>query len=192
MEQHQTGTSRRSFLKATGFGALGTVVAGSVVGALGRGLIVPASAATTSLSLAASDGYMTVPGRETDPVYIFGFVLVDRNDRSKPAAFLRVLTVPFVGQEMFECDQQESAKPALRRARRFESPAGHNEMEEALSQIFGVMKSVTFLANKSVHRIPVSGAEFLQCHLGSYRVRVHQLQHHAPLGSSKVVLVIRI
>ena len=76
MEQHQTGTSRRSFLKATGFGALGTVVAGSVVGALGRGLIVPASAATTSLSLAASDGYMTVPGRETDPVYIFGFVPV--------------------------------------------------------------------------------------------------------------------
>jgi FtsP/CotA-like multicopper oxidase with cupredoxin domain len=79
MEQHQLGTSRRSFLKAMGFGALGTVVAGSVVGALGRGLIVPASAATTSLSLAASDGYMTVPGRETDPVYIFGFVPVDPN-----------------------------------------------------------------------------------------------------------------
>ena len=79
MEQHQSGTSRRSFLKATGLGALGTVVAGSVVGALGRGLIVPASAATTSLSLVASDGYMTVPGRETDPVYIFGFVPVDPN-----------------------------------------------------------------------------------------------------------------
>jgi FtsP/CotA-like multicopper oxidase with cupredoxin domain len=79
MEQHQLGTSRRSFLKATGFGALGTVVAGSVVGALGRGLVVPASAATSSLSLAATDGYMTVPGRETDPVYIFGFVPVDPN-----------------------------------------------------------------------------------------------------------------
>ena len=79
MEQHQTGTSRRSFLKATGLGALGTVVAGSVVGALGRGLIVPASAATTSLSLVATDGYMTVPGREDDPVYIFGFVPVDPN-----------------------------------------------------------------------------------------------------------------
>jgi FtsP/CotA-like multicopper oxidase with cupredoxin domain len=79
MEQHQLGTSRRSFLKATGLGALGTVVAGSVVGAMGRGLIVPASAATTSLSLVASDGYMTVPGRETDPVYIFGFVPVDPN-----------------------------------------------------------------------------------------------------------------
>ena len=75
--ERQSGTSRRAFLKATGFGALGTVVAGGVVGALGRGLIVPASAATTSLSLVATDGYMTVPGRETDPVYIFGFVKVD-------------------------------------------------------------------------------------------------------------------
>ena len=35
------------FLKAAGVGALGTVVAGGVVGALGRGCCVPASAATT-------------------------------------------------------------------------------------------------------------------------------------------------
>jgi FtsP/CotA-like multicopper oxidase with cupredoxin domain len=76
--ERRNGLARRDFLKATGLGALGTVVAGSVVGALGRGLSVPASAAaTTSLSLVASDGYMTVPGRETDPVYIFGFVPVD-------------------------------------------------------------------------------------------------------------------
>jgi FtsP/CotA-like multicopper oxidase with cupredoxin domain len=78
MELHK-GIARRDFLKATGFGALGTVVAGGVVGALGRGLILPASAATTTLALAASDGYMTVPGREDDPVYIFGFVPVDPN-----------------------------------------------------------------------------------------------------------------
>jgi len=77
--ERRNGLARRDFLKATGLGALGTVVASGVVGALGRGLIVPASAATTSLSLAASDGYMTVPGRETDPVYIFGFVPVDPN-----------------------------------------------------------------------------------------------------------------
>ena len=77
--ERRNGLARRDFLKATGLGALGTVVAGGVVGALGRGLIVPASAATTSLSLVASDGYMTVPGRETDPVYIFGFVPVNPN-----------------------------------------------------------------------------------------------------------------
>jgi FtsP/CotA-like multicopper oxidase with cupredoxin domain len=75
--ERRNGLARRDFLKATGLGALGTVVASSVVGARGRGLIVPASAATTALSLVASDGYMTVPGRETDPVYIFGFVPVD-------------------------------------------------------------------------------------------------------------------
>jgi len=78
--ERRNGLARRDFLKATGLGALGTVVAGSVVGALGRGLIVPASAATTSLSLVATDGYMTVPGRETDPVYIFGFVPVPPHD----------------------------------------------------------------------------------------------------------------
>ena len=78
--ERRNGLARRDFLKATGLGALGTVVAGSVVGALGRGLIVPASAATTSLSLVATDGYMTVPGRETDPVYIFGFVPIPPHD----------------------------------------------------------------------------------------------------------------
>jgi FtsP/CotA-like multicopper oxidase with cupredoxin domain len=78
--ERRNGLARRDFLKATGLGALGTVVAGSVVGALGRGLIVPASAATTTLSLVATDGYMTVPGREDDPVYIFGFVPVAAAD----------------------------------------------------------------------------------------------------------------
>ncbi len=63
---------RRDFLKATGMGALGAVVAGGLVESTG-----PAAAATTTLALAASDGYMTVPGRENDPVYIFGFVPVD-------------------------------------------------------------------------------------------------------------------
>jgi FtsP/CotA-like multicopper oxidase with cupredoxin domain len=65
---------RRDFLKATGMGALGAVVAGGLVESTGL-----AAAATTTLALVASDGYMTVPGREGDPVYIFGFVPVDQN-----------------------------------------------------------------------------------------------------------------
>jgi FtsP/CotA-like multicopper oxidase with cupredoxin domain len=74
----RNGLARRDFLKATGLGALGTVVAGSVVGALGRRLIVPASAADAPpVALIATDGYMSLPGREGDPVYIFGFVPVD-------------------------------------------------------------------------------------------------------------------
>ena len=36
-----------------------------------------AAAATTTLALAATDGYITVPGREDDPLYIFGFIPVD-------------------------------------------------------------------------------------------------------------------
>jgi FtsP/CotA-like multicopper oxidase with cupredoxin domain len=68
------GTTRRDFLKAAGLGAAGAVVVG---GALRRGLMPSARAATTTLGLAATDGYITVPGRETNPIYIFGFIPVD-------------------------------------------------------------------------------------------------------------------
>src|SRR5215468_1831850 len=69
------GIARRDFLKAAGLGAAGAVAVGA---ALRSGLSRPASAAgTTALSLVASDGYMSLPGREGDPVYIFGFVPVD-------------------------------------------------------------------------------------------------------------------
>jgi len=72
-----TVTSRRTFLKAVGVGALSTAVAGGAAGALGRTLLAPASAATTALSLVATDGYVSVPGREGNPLYVFGFVRVD-------------------------------------------------------------------------------------------------------------------
>jgi FtsP/CotA-like multicopper oxidase with cupredoxin domain len=75
----QDGLRRREFLKAAGLGAAWTVAGGGVVATLGRGLIVPASAATTTLALAATDGYVTAPGRESDPLYIFGFIPVDAN-----------------------------------------------------------------------------------------------------------------
>src|SRR6266480_489790 len=64
--------NRRDFLKAAGAGVVGTVVAGGVVGGLGRG-VRPASAAPQTLSLRATDGYATLPGREDNPLYIFGF-----------------------------------------------------------------------------------------------------------------------
>jgi FtsP/CotA-like multicopper oxidase with cupredoxin domain len=74
MDSRHRGTNRRDFLKAAGLGALGTAVSGGLVVA-GQGLL-PASAAETTLALAATDGYMTVPGREGDPLYIFGFIPV--------------------------------------------------------------------------------------------------------------------
>lgn len=74
MEPRQNGLDRRAFLQLVGLGAFGTVVAADVVG---QGLLVPAAAASTSLSLVATDGYISVPGREGNPLYIFGFVPVD-------------------------------------------------------------------------------------------------------------------
>jgi len=61
-------TTRRDFL----YGVAGTLAVGVLVGDTG-----PATAATTGLSLVATDGYITVPGREGNPLYIFGFVPVN-------------------------------------------------------------------------------------------------------------------
>ena len=74
-------STRRDFLRALGWGTAGTVAAGGLVGAGvgGRGLLGAgrAAAATPStVSLIATDGYVTMPNRST-PVYIFGFVQVD-------------------------------------------------------------------------------------------------------------------
>jgi FtsP/CotA-like multicopper oxidase with cupredoxin domain len=71
------GSNRRDFLRSVGVGALGTVATGGLAGAVGWGLSVPASAATTELSLVGTDGYVSVPGREGNPLYIFGFVAVN-------------------------------------------------------------------------------------------------------------------
>jgi FtsP/CotA-like multicopper oxidase with cupredoxin domain len=69
------GLARRDFIRAAGLGALGTVVAATgvrVLGGAGR-----ADAATRTLALAATDGYITLPTRESNPIYIFGFIPVD-------------------------------------------------------------------------------------------------------------------
>jgi FtsP/CotA-like multicopper oxidase with cupredoxin domain len=86
MEPQRRRLGRRGFLKATGLGALGTMAVGGLTQALGT-----ASAATTTLALAATDGYITVPGRETDPLYIFGFIPVD------PAATVDALVTQYKG-----------------------------------------------------------------------------------------------
>jgi FtsP/CotA-like multicopper oxidase with cupredoxin domain len=74
-------STRRDFLRAVGWGAAGTVAAGGLVGLdlggrgfLGAGRVEAATPPT--LSLIATDGYITMPNRAA-PVYIFGFVQVD-------------------------------------------------------------------------------------------------------------------
>jgi FtsP/CotA-like multicopper oxidase with cupredoxin domain len=74
-------STRREFLQAVGFGAAGTAAAAGLAGTavVMNGLLGArrADAATTDLSLIATDGYIGVPGREGNPLYIFGFVPVD-------------------------------------------------------------------------------------------------------------------
>ena len=61
------GPSRRAFLRAAGVGALGATAAGGSILTV-AGAMQPAAAATTSLGLAATDGYITMPGREDDRI----------------------------------------------------------------------------------------------------------------------------
>jgi FtsP/CotA-like multicopper oxidase with cupredoxin domain len=77
MRELSMGTTRREFLKAAGLGAVGAAAAGGFVGRTLMGQ--PARAATTTLALVATDGYFTMPGREDDPLYIFGFAAADPN-----------------------------------------------------------------------------------------------------------------
>ena len=73
---HEYRSTRREFLKSA---SLGAIAAGGLIGGLGTRLSAQeARAATTALSLIATDGYITMPGRD-DPVYIFGFVKVPSN-----------------------------------------------------------------------------------------------------------------
>ncbi|MEU5941054.1 multicopper oxidase domain-containing protein [Micromonospora sp. NPDC047548] len=72
-------STRREFLRAVGWGAAG-VAAGGLIGMAEQNSPLGArraEAATTALSLVATDGYLSVPGREGNPLYIFGFVPVD-------------------------------------------------------------------------------------------------------------------
>ena len=82
MQKRQT---RRQFLESAGLGAVGAVAAGGFVRGLKPVFSAPeARAATTTLALAATDGYISVPNRNSgdpakDPIYIFGFIPVDPN-----------------------------------------------------------------------------------------------------------------
>ena len=77
MEDAARGTNRRQFLVAAGAGAAGAIALGGAAGRLGSLFAAEARADVTTLALAATDGYITMPGREDDPIYIFGFIPVD-------------------------------------------------------------------------------------------------------------------
>jgi FtsP/CotA-like multicopper oxidase with cupredoxin domain len=87
VELSKHASTRRQFLKAAGIGAATVAVGDFVLSTARRGPTALAQVASVSprdrivlsggnILLAATDGYMTVPGREDDPLYIFGFIPV--------------------------------------------------------------------------------------------------------------------
>jgi FtsP/CotA-like multicopper oxidase with cupredoxin domain len=88
----EQGLSRREFFKGAGRGAVGVAALGGLIGGLGSRLsATEARAATTTLALAGTDGYITMPGREDDPIYIMGFIPVS------PSATISQLISTFKG-----------------------------------------------------------------------------------------------
>ena len=97
------------------------------------------------------------------------------------AAFLSMGLGPFAHQKMFQRSQQERAKLPF-------VPVGDTEIiprqqarEEFLSQILGIVSAVTFSANVTIERIPVSAAQFFQRLGGLRRRHVTSRQHDAPV-----------
>jgi FtsP/CotA-like multicopper oxidase with cupredoxin domain len=85
MDGFPQGPTRRQFFRAAGLGAATVAVGGGVLAATrGAGEAAAQAIAVTArdrvvltggnILLSATDGYMTVPGREDDPLYIFGFI----------------------------------------------------------------------------------------------------------------------
>jgi FtsP/CotA-like multicopper oxidase with cupredoxin domain len=68
--------TRRDFLAAAGWGALGTAAVTSLGGSAAPGLQPAAANAQVKLALAGTDGHITLPGRPGNSLYIFGFVAV--------------------------------------------------------------------------------------------------------------------
>ncbi len=105
--------SRRDFLKTVGLGALGTAAAGWLGSGLGSFMRLPAAqAATTTLALAATDGYAEEPGRPGNPLYIFGFIPVD------PGASVSTLMATYKGHTqtsapMLDFKQNDDIKVTL-------------------------------------------------------------------------------
>jgi FtsP/CotA-like multicopper oxidase with cupredoxin domain len=85
MDANGHGSTRRQFLQAAGLGAAAMAAGGALVAGRGGEALAQATAVSArdhvvltggNIRLAATDGYITVPGREDDPIYIFGFIPV--------------------------------------------------------------------------------------------------------------------
>jgi FtsP/CotA-like multicopper oxidase with cupredoxin domain len=90
MEPFKHTSTRRQFLRAAGIGAASVVAGDVLLSAARREPAALAQATSVSardhvvltggdIRLAATDGYITVPGREDDPLYVFGFIPVSND-----------------------------------------------------------------------------------------------------------------
>jgi hypothetical protein len=111
-------------------------------------------------------------GREivgrVDLVAGVGALPVERKHGRTASAFLPAGLVPFVGEEVFQGGKEKGAEAAFFGAEAIEIIALQKFGEETLSEVFGVLASISATADVSVKWIPVIAAKFGE---GFFRLR---------------------
>ena len=100
--------------------------------------------------------------RRVNAAFRFGGGSINGNGHLSAAAFLRPGLVPFVGEEMFQCRQQERTEPAAVAVHAGELIFFQQPREKFLGQILRVVRIMSLPPHKSVNRKPVGAAELFQ------------------------------
>ena len=111
--------------------------------------------------------------------------LIQREERTAAAPFLRLREGPFVREKILERDKQEGAQPAAIRVCQFDLFSLQKTGEGSLGEINRVIRAVALAADKDVNRTPISAAELLEGFECPGRDRVGGSQHDAPVRGRK-------
>ena len=105
--------------------------------------------------------------------------------KCSPAAFLRAISVFFVGHKEFERSEQKGPEPALFRVSAIEIAAFQHPDEELLRKILRLIGRIPAPAQVSVQRIPVAVAQGNQSGPGFLAIRSASRDDESPSRSRK-------
>src|SRR5262249_19934444 len=115
----------------------------------------------------------------------FGRVELQGDDERGAAAFLSARPVPFVGQEMAEGGEQESAKATPIAVGPGQPISFQQTREEFLRQILGILWVVTAPPHVGIKWVPINRAEMREGGARARAVLLRGRQHDGPMRRGK-------
>ena len=103
-----------------------------------------------------------IHGRRLETVAGVGVPGVEREFHDAPASFQSVVAIAGVGDEEPAVGEQERAKPAPCRVGCGDGPLFEQAGEECLCQVIRVVGALAVMADESVNRVPVRGAQLCE------------------------------